>query len=78
MLRDVFGEFNTRPIEIIDLSHDRVLVKGQMTVRGAASGVEIDVPPFAQIIEFRDGLISRVDNYSDFETARRAAGLADT
>ena len=65
------------PVEIIDAGEDRVFVKGELTIRGKLSGVELDAPPFAQIIEFRDDLISLVDNYSDVAEARRAAGLAE-
>ena len=78
MLRDVFGEFNVQPIEIIEVGADRVLITGRLTIRGKASGVELDAPPFAQVAEFRDGLIARVENYSDVEAARRAVGLAES
>lgn len=77
MLRDVFGEFNVQPIEIVELGPDRVLIEGRIAIRGRASGAEVEAPPFAQIAEFRDNLIARVDNYSDVEAARRAAGLAE-
>jgi ketosteroid isomerase-like protein len=74
-LREVFGELDVQPVEIVEAGEERVLVMGQMTVRGKASGVEIQAPPSAQIIEFRDKLIARVEAYSDAESGRRAAGL---
>jgi ketosteroid isomerase-like protein len=76
MLRDVFGEFNVQPVEITEAGPGRVLIEGRLTIRGKASGAEVDAPPFGQVAEFRDGLIARVDNYSDIDAARRAAGLA--
>jgi ketosteroid isomerase-like protein len=75
MLRDVFGVFNVQPVEIVATAPDRVLIEARLTIRGKASGAEVAAPPFGQIAEFRDGLIVRVDNYSDLGAARRAAGL---
>jgi hypothetical protein len=40
-------------------------------------GAEVEMPPLAQIIDFRDGKVLRVDNYSDVEEGRRAAGLLE-
>jgi ketosteroid isomerase-like protein len=75
LLRDAFGEFDVQPVEIVEAGEERVLVMGRMTVRGKASGAEVQAPPFAQVIEFRDNLIARVDAYSDAEAGRHAAGL---
>ena len=77
MLRAVFGELDVQPLEIIDVGPDRVFVRGGMSIRGKASGVEVGVPPFAQVFEFRDNLIARADAYSDLEAGRRAAGLTN-
>jgi ketosteroid isomerase-like protein len=74
-LRDVFGQLNVRPVEIVDVETNRMFVKGSMSIRGKVSGVELEVPPFAQIFEFRDDLILRADAYSDLHAGRRAAGL---
>jgi hypothetical protein len=74
---EFIGLVKNKPTEIVDLDEERVFVAGRTTVRGASSGAQVDVPPFGQIIEFRDGLISRVDNYSDVDEARRAAGLPE-
>ena len=54
-----------------------LFVRGGMSIRGKSSGVEVGVPPFAQVFEFRDNLIARADAYSDLEAGRRAAGLTD-
>jgi ketosteroid isomerase-like protein len=75
MLRDVFGEFDIHPVEIVEVGENRMFVKARITIRGKASGIEVDAPPYAQIVEFRDGLTALVQNYSDVDAARRAAGL---
>ena len=64
-------------VECIDLGDDRIFAEGQMTIRGTASGAEVSPPPFGQIIELRDGLIARVDNYSDVDEGRRATGISE-
>jgi hypothetical protein len=58
----------------VEAGENRALVKAKGTLRGKASA-QVDVPPYAEVIEFRDDLIARVDNYSDVEAARRAAGV---
>jgi hypothetical protein len=65
------------PREVIELGDGRIFIAGQMTIRGTASGAEVTGPPFGQIGELRDGLIARIDNYSDLAEARRAAGLPE-
>jgi ketosteroid isomerase-like protein len=75
LLRDAFGEIDHQPVEIVEVGANRVFVKAEGTFRGKASGATVDVPPYAQIIEFRDDLIARVENYSDVDAARRAAGI---
>ncbi len=75
VLLDVFGELDVQPVEILEIDEDRVFVKGSMRIRGRASGAEVDAPPFAQIIEFHDDLITLVENYTDVNAAREAAGL---
>jgi hypothetical protein len=66
----------TGRVEIVEAGENCVFVKAKGTFRGKASGAEVDVPPYAQIIEFRDDLIARVENYSDIDAALRAAGVA--
>jgi len=61
--------------EASDLPDDRIFLVAQGHGRGRLSQAPVEIPPLAQIIEFRDGALLRVDNYSDVETARRAAGL---
>jgi ketosteroid isomerase-like protein len=63
--------------EIIDLQDDRVLVVAEWKPRVAGTRLDVmaAVPPFAQIIEFRDGHILRVDYFPRHEDAREAAGI---
>ena len=75
MLQGDVGIIRNDVVEIVELGDGRVFVAGETTVRGASTGIEVDMPAFGQIIEFRDGQISRVDNYSDVAAARAAAGL---
>jgi ketosteroid isomerase-like protein len=63
--------------QIKNLPGSRVLVVGYGRGRGRLSGADIELPPLAQIIEFRDGKILRVDNYSDVDEGRVAAGLSE-
>lgn len=63
--------------ETVDLPGDRSFVIGHARGRGRLSGAAVDLPPLAQIIDFRDGQLLRVHNYSDVEASRRAAGLSE-
>jgi ketosteroid isomerase-like protein len=76
LLHEGIGVTKNEPVEMIELDRDRVFVEGRTTIRGDTSGAEVSSPPFGQVIEFRDGLIARVDNYSDPAVARSAAGLS--
>ena len=75
LLHGDVGVLVNEPVQVVAVGKGRVFVEGRMVVRGASSGIEVDPPPFGQIIEFREELISRVDNYSDLADARGAAGL---
>ncbi len=70
-------DFHVEIGETVDLPGDRSFVVGHARGRGRLSGAEVDLPPLAQIIDFRDGQLLRVDNYSDVEAGRRAAGLSE-
>ena len=52
---------------------DRVLVLGTVRLRGRGSGVEMDVPS-AGVIDIRDGLITRWQDYGSVPRALEAAG----
>jgi len=65
----------SHPVEMVALDGERVFVHGEFRTRGRRSGIELEAPPFGQIISFRDDLILRVDQYQRVEDARRIAGL---
>lgn len=54
---------------------DRVLAWGSIRVRGAGSGLEMDIP-VAGLVDFRDGKILRWHDLGTKEQALEAAGLA--
>jgi hypothetical protein len=76
LLHGDIGLVVNEPAEVIPIGEDRVFVEGRTKVRGTSSGIEVSLPPFGQIVDLREGLIARVDNYSDVAEARRAAGLS--
>jgi ketosteroid isomerase-like protein len=74
---DPWEDFYLEIEQIVDLPASRALVVGCGRGRGRVSGAEVELPPLAQIIDFRDGRFLRVDNYSDVEVGRSAAGLRE-
>ena len=61
--------------EMRDLS-DRVVAFGRLRARGHESGVETDVS-FNQVVDFRNGKVSRLRSFLDREDALEAAGLSE-
>jgi ketosteroid isomerase-like protein len=57
--------------EMID-GPEVVVAIGHVTGTGAGSGAEIEVP-LALVLRFRDGLVSRVEEYLNADEARGAA-----
>ena len=74
---DPWEEFYVEVKQVTDLPGDRVFVIGYNRGRGRLSGAQVEIPPIAQIFDFRGGRIFRIDNYSDVEEARKAAGLSE-
>jgi ketosteroid isomerase-like protein len=72
--QESFAEFQLEVTEIRDLEDDRVLMLGQLRVRGQGSGVETEVPS-AFVIQFRDGKSFKLKDYGDHDRALEAAGL---
>lgn len=70
-------DFHIELKELIDLPGDRGYGIGHGRGHGRSSGAAVELPPLAQISEFRGGRILHVDNYSDIEEARKAAGLPE-
>jgi ketosteroid isomerase-like protein len=72
---ETFGLFQVGYTDVRDLG-DHVLAIGSIRVRGAASGVETDIPS-AALGEYRDGLLWRYKDYGDRRAALEAAGLSE-
>jgi ketosteroid isomerase-like protein len=73
---DPWADFHLEIEQQIDMTGDRCLLIAHGRGRGRGSGAQVELPPLAQIVEFRGARILRVDNYSDVAEGRRDAGLA--
>ncbi len=73
-LGELFAELRIEVSEIRDLG-DRVVVLGEIRGRGMASGAEVETP-IAYVLELRDGMVIRIEDYFDPDEALRAAGLS--
>jgi ketosteroid isomerase-like protein len=62
--------------DVRDLGDDRVLAIGTIHIRGRGGGVETDIPA-AGIATFRDGKLSRWEDFRDRRPALEAAGLEE-
>jgi ketosteroid isomerase-like protein len=71
--RSAWDELRLEPHELYDLGNGMV-VRVTMTGRGGGSGLEISGEYF-EVYEFRDGIISRHENYRALNEALAAAGL---
>lgn len=69
-----FEEWYSRPEEFIDLGDGRVLVIGELHMRGRESGIEFD-QPMGWVLSFRDGMLHRYEVFADPDEARGVAGL---
>ena len=61
---------------LLDAGNDRVLAVIRQRFRGRDSGAEVEMH-WAQIYTLRNGLIARIDNYSDRSEAFEAVGLRE-
>jgi ketosteroid isomerase-like protein len=73
---DLFDDFRSEPVELIDAGEDRVIVVGRISGRAKQSGVETDLT-YAAIYTIRDGKIARGREYWTKEQALEAAGLRE-
>ena len=74
-LREVWDEFRGENLDVRELPGDRILLLGELVVKGKASGLEMRTP-FGQIAYLRDGLVIRLDAFADHQSALAAAGVA--
>ena len=75
-LRDIYAVLSRFVIEVVDTveAKDSVLCLARFSGAGATSGATVS-EPWAWLWSFRDGMISRVEVYADWDEARHAAGL---
>ena len=71
-----FEVFQARYDDVRDLGDDRVLAIGTIHIRGRGAGVETDIP-VAGIATYREGTLSRWEDFRERRAALEAAGLAD-
>jgi ketosteroid isomerase-like protein len=71
---DTFRGFRLHLEECVAVDEHRVLAMLRVSGEGAGSGVEVESPPFFQLIEFRDGLLFRAQMFQTESEALEAAG----
>ena len=69
-----FSEYHAEALDFIEAG-DRVLVPNRQWGTGKTSGAPVEIE-VTWVYEFRDGLITRIDEYDSLEEAREAAGSA--
>lgn len=71
-----FEDLRFEPRELLDLGDGRLLILSTMSARGRVSGVEIH-EPLAQLVEFRDGMVTRQRNWlGSWDDGLAAAGVS--
>jgi ketosteroid isomerase-like protein len=75
-LLDVWESFHVEPVEITELTEDRVFVAAVIIMRGEGSGVETEFRVWA-ILWLRGGKITRREVFWDRDEALEAAGLKE-
>jgi ketosteroid isomerase-like protein len=73
---DMFDDFKTEPVEVIDAGEDKVVAVLRASGRAKLSGIETDLT-YAAVYAIRDGQISRGREYATREEALEAAGLSE-
>jgi ketosteroid isomerase-like protein len=71
-----FEVFQVRLDDVRDLGDDQVLAIGTIHIRGRGAGVETDVP-MAGIATYREGKLSRWEDFRERRAALKAVGLAE-
>jgi ketosteroid isomerase-like protein len=73
---DMFDEFRSEAVELIDAGEDRVIAVTKISGRAKLSGVETDLT-YAALYTIRDGKVARGREYWTKEQALEAAGLSE-
>jgi ketosteroid isomerase-like protein len=70
---EAMEDWHVEPEEIVDAG-ESLLLTVRVRARGRASGATVEDRGYA-VFRMRDGKVLRCDEYADFDTARKAAGL---
>jgi ketosteroid isomerase-like protein len=73
-LDETFEELRLHPLESVDAG-DRVATRLRYHALGKGSGVEIDGDLYHQVATFRDGMMVRIEYFTDWPSALEAAGV---
>jgi ketosteroid isomerase-like protein len=73
-LLEAAGDYRLELKDAIDLENDRVFVVFGPTLGGRSSGIHVNAAVFA-VVTLRDGLIVRLEEFTDRREALAAAGL---
>jgi ketosteroid isomerase-like protein len=74
---DTFRGFRLHLEKCLLVDEDRVLAALRVSGQGAGSGVEVESPAFFQLLEFRDGQLTRARMFQTEGEALEAAGLSE-
>ena len=72
-LDETFDELRLDPQETVDAG-DRVAVRLRYYGRGKESGAELETEMYHQVSTFRDGMMVRIEYFTDWAEALEAAG----
>jgi ketosteroid isomerase-like protein len=75
-LDETFEELRLDPQESVDAG-DRVAIRLRYYGRGKGSGAEIEGELYHQVATFRDGMMVRIEYFTDWPAALEAAGLRE-
>jgi ketosteroid isomerase-like protein len=70
------ANYSLKLLDVTDLDNDRVLAVFGPSLEGRTSGIRVDAAVFA-VVTLQNGLIVRLDEYSDRQDALEAAGLSE-
>ena len=75
-LLEAAGNYRIKLLEATALDDDRVLAVFGPTLEGRSSGIHVDAAVFG-VVTLQEGLITRLDEYTDRREALEAVGLSE-
>ncbi len=73
---DTVSDWRVEVEDLVEGSHDRVLLVGRVLARGKISGARVRQPLFSAIT-VRDGKVARMEDHTERDRGLAAAGLRD-